>query len=150
MPRSDRESEGVDEPPRSECRRRRGCRGGPRGTRRTARTRRPTAAVQRAVAERDGEQCTYVSPDGRRCEEKRLEFDHIKAAALGGPPTVTNIRLRCRTHNGMAARQQFGDAYVELRAAGFRPNSSATASTRPPGGDRSARSDMNERLDLFD
>ncbi|MEQ9493728.1 MAG: hypothetical protein RJP96_08945, partial [Algiphilus sp.] len=29
-----------------------------------------SAATRRAVVERDGAQCTYVSPDGRRCSER--------------------------------------------------------------------------------
>ncbi|MEQ9499312.1 MAG: hypothetical protein RIT81_20680 [Deltaproteobacteria bacterium] len=36
------------------------------------------AATRRAVVERDGAQCTYVSSDGRRCSERsNLEFDHV-------------------------------------------------------------------------
>jgi len=35
------------------------------------------AAVARAVFLRDGKQCSYVSPDGRRCSTRRcLELDH--------------------------------------------------------------------------
>jgi hypothetical protein len=38
------------------------------------------AAVVRAVFLRDGQQCSYVSPDGRRCSARRcLELDHVKA-----------------------------------------------------------------------
>ena len=42
--------------------------------------RRCPAAVARAVFLRDGQQCSYVSPDGRRCSaRRRLELDHVEA-----------------------------------------------------------------------
>jgi hypothetical protein len=67
------------------------------------------ARVRREVWERDGGQCSYVDEEGRRCQSRHfLEFDHRVAHALGGPPTVENIRLRCRSHNILAAEQVFG------------------------------------------
>ena len=58
------------------------------------------AAVARAVFLRDGKQCSYVSPDGRRCSARRcLELDHVVPWAVGGKSTVENLRLRCRAHN---------------------------------------------------
>src|SRR5262249_20723184 len=58
------------------------------------------AAVKRAVLERDRGQCTFVAPNGDRCDARvRLEFDHIKPVARGGLATLENLRLRCRTHN---------------------------------------------------
>jgi 5-methylcytosine-specific restriction endonuclease McrA len=67
--------------------------------------RRCPAAVARAVFLRDGQQCSYVSPDGRRCSARRwLELDHIDPFALGGESTVENLRLRCRAHNQRHAR----------------------------------------------
>jgi 5-methylcytosine-specific restriction endonuclease McrA len=67
------------------------------------------AEVKRAVFERDGGRCTYVSPDGRRCDSRwKLELDHVEAAALGGKPTVENLRLRCRSHNALHAEETFG------------------------------------------
>ena len=66
-------------------------------------------AVQRAVCERDGDQCAYVSKDGHRCTERTfLEFHHIVPYALGGPATVDNISLRCRRHNQSDAELVFG------------------------------------------
>jgi hypothetical protein len=64
------------------------------------------AAVARAVFLRDGQQCSYVSPDGRRCSARRcLELDHVVPWAVGGESTVENLRLRCRAHNQRYARQ---------------------------------------------
>ncbi|HEY8148682.1 MAG TPA: HNH endonuclease, partial [Vicinamibacteria bacterium] len=56
--------------------------------------------VQRAVSQRDGGQCAFVSKGGHRCTERTfLEFHHIRPYALGGLATVENISLRCRRHN---------------------------------------------------
>jgi HNH endonuclease len=66
------------------------------------------ARVKRAVRSRDGDRCTFVSRDGRRCEARaRLEFDHIDPVARGGQATVGNLRLRCRTHNQLEAERVF-------------------------------------------
>src|SRR5437867_489064 len=65
--------------------------------------------VKRAVWERDGGQCAFVSPTGRRCTERTfLEFHHIQAYALQGPATVANISLRCWRHNQYEAELVFG------------------------------------------
>ena len=72
------------------------------------------AAVARAVFLRDGKQCSYVSPDGRRCSARRcLELDHVVPWAVGGESTVENLRLRCRAHNQRHARQYYGRSRVE-------------------------------------
>jgi len=72
------------------------------------------AAVARAVFLRDGQQCSYVSPDGRRCSSRRcLELDHVDPRAVGGESTIENLRLRCRAHNQRYARQYYGNARVE-------------------------------------
>jgi hypothetical protein len=72
------------------------------------------AAVARAVFLRDGKQCTYVAPDGRRCGARRcLELDHIEPWAVGGESTIENSRLRCRAHNQRHARQYFGSSRVD-------------------------------------
>ncbi len=55
------------------------------------------AAVQRAVRERDGDQCRYVDEQGRRCKQRdHLEFHHRHPFGLGGDHEVSNIRLMCR------------------------------------------------------
>lgn len=64
--------------------------------------------VRRAVWERDGGQCTFVSASGKRCEARRfLEFDHIDPVARGGVAKVDRVRLRCRTHNQLEAERVF-------------------------------------------
>jgi hypothetical protein len=54
------------------------------------------AAVRRAVYERDGGRCRYVTGDGRRCTARHdLEFHHHHAHARGGDRSVVNLRLMC-------------------------------------------------------
>ncbi len=71
------------------------------------------ADVRRAVHERDGGRCTFVSVGGKRCDESAfLELDHIVPVAKGGPSTVDNLRERCRAHNQYAARLELGRSYA--------------------------------------
>ena len=75
-------------------------------------------AVRRAVWERDGGRCTYVDVTGQRCRETGcLELDHIDPARCGGPPTVSNLRLRCRAHNALAAETAFGREFMARKKA---------------------------------
>ncbi|MBX3189140.1 MAG: HNH endonuclease [Labilithrix sp.] len=70
-------------------------------------------AVRREVFARDGEQCTYVDGQGRRCPSRAfLELDHVEARALGGTNAAANLRVRCRSHNQLHAEQVFGKAHV--------------------------------------
>jgi 5-methylcytosine-specific restriction endonuclease McrA len=72
--------------------------------------RHPPRAVKRAVWARDRGRCAYVSPKGRRCEERTfLEFHHRLPYAKRGEATVDNIALRCRRHNQYEAELVFGD-----------------------------------------
>jgi hypothetical protein len=65
--------------------------------------------VKREVWRRDGGQCAYSAPDGRRCGERAfLEWHHIQPYASGGSATVANIALRCRRHNQYEAELAFG------------------------------------------
>ncbi|MGI9591682.1 MAG: hypothetical protein ACR2P8_09965, partial [Myxococcota bacterium] len=103
------------------------------------------AAIRRAVARRDGERCTYLSASGRRCEAREfLEFDHREPWAREKTHSVEGLRLRCRAHNQLAARQSFGEKHMACfrkrsgrGADGSRPR--APAVTSPP----SAQLDSN-------
>ncbi|MET0793259.1 MAG: HNH endonuclease signature motif containing protein [Polyangiaceae bacterium] len=89
------------------------------------------AAVARAVYLRDRKQCSYVSPDGRRCNARRcLELDHVEPWAVGGECTIENLRLRCRAHNQRYARQYFGALRVE---AALRRSRRWRATAEPQG-----------------
>ncbi|MDB4937192.1 MAG: hypothetical protein JWP87_4164 [Labilithrix sp.] len=72
----------------------------------------PTA-VRREVFARDGEQCTFVDREGRRCTARAfLELDHVESRALGGSNHAANLRVLCRGHNGLHAEEVFGREYV--------------------------------------
>ncbi|MPY91012.1 MAG: hypothetical protein GEU99_24255 [Luteitalea sp.] len=72
-------------------------------------SRRIPAEVQRAVWARDGGQCTFVSPSGRRCAQRGfLEYHHAMPFALGGEASVENVCLRCKPHNTYQAARDFG------------------------------------------
>ena len=74
------------------------------------------AEVRRAVWERDGGRCTFMSAAGHRCESRtRLEFDHAEPVVLGGRATVNGIRLRCRAHNQYAAECAFGSDFMRRK-----------------------------------
>jgi 5-methylcytosine-specific restriction endonuclease McrA len=74
------------------------------------------AAVRREVFERDTARCTYVDGSGQRCRETRcLELHHLVAFARGGPHQASNLTLRCRAHNSLAAEEEFGRELLEER-----------------------------------
>jgi 5-methylcytosine-specific restriction endonuclease McrA len=67
-------------------------------------------SVRREVYERDGGQCAFVSPEGRRCNEKSgLEYHHRVPFGFGGESTVENLELRCKSHNQLAAERDYGE-----------------------------------------
>jgi hypothetical protein len=67
------------------------------------------AEVRRSVWTRDGGACAFRAKDGRRCGARGfLEFHHVQPFAARGAASVTNIALRCRSHNGYESLQYFG------------------------------------------
>jgi 5-methylcytosine-specific restriction endonuclease McrA len=65
--------------------------------------------VRDVVFMRDGGQCTFVAPDGTRCEcRKGLEVDHITPFSNDGPVTLSNLRLLCGPHNRRVAELTMG------------------------------------------
>ena len=71
-------------------------------------------AVKREVVLRDGGACAFVAADGRRCGSRLfLELHHRAAWGKGGPHTVDNIELRCRAHNLLAAREDYGAEHMQ-------------------------------------
>ena len=62
------------------------------------------ASVKHQVWLRDGGQCQWIGPDGRRCQARHyLQFDHIKMVCQGGTNDADNLRLLCATHNRLGA-----------------------------------------------
>jgi len=77
-----------------------------------------SAEVRRSVWKRDEARCTYVDARGQRCREQGgLEFHHQHPHARGGPPSTDNITLRCRSHNDLAAEQDFGRDVIRQKRA---------------------------------
>jgi len=95
------------------------------------------AAVKREVWIRDGGRCQRPLEGGGICgSTHRLQFDHVVPRARGGKATVSNIRLLCQPCNLLAARQLFGDAWMDRFAPRGRQRHAARdfAATRSPGG----------------
>ena len=66
-------------------------------------------AVRRAVWQRDGGRCAFLSRQGHRCGTRAfLQFHHLISFARGGAHTVENLALRCGVHNRYEARSEFG------------------------------------------
>jgi len=108
--------------------------GCPRSGRPTTGVRHVPAEVKRAVWERDGGRCTFVSESGRRCPARtHLEFDHMDEVARGGRASVGRIRLRCRAHNQYVAERTFGAEFMrEKREAAQRAAAAARARSALP------------------
>lgn len=88
----------------------------PRRSQGTKSVRSIPADVKRKVYERDGNQCTFVSDTGRRCDKRDdVEIDHITPVARGGDNTVANLRLRCHAHNQLEAERAFGARFMQAK-----------------------------------
>jgi len=73
-------------------------------------------AVVREVHQRDGEQCTFESVEGKRCCERGfLELHHRVPFARGGAATADNMKLLCRAHNALQAERDFGAAFIRSK-----------------------------------
>jgi hypothetical protein len=74
------------------------------------------AQTKRLAVARGGARCAFVARNGRRCGERRfLEFHHVVPHAVGGKPTLGNIELRCRAHNGHEVDRYFGPGVRRVR-----------------------------------
>jgi hypothetical protein len=71
------------------------------------------AEVKRTVYLLDERRCTYVGLEGRRCNSRAVEIDHVVPAAAGGESSAENGRLLCGPHNRVEARRVLGDNLVE-------------------------------------
>ena len=130
----------------------------------TARRSRPRAAgaekryiparVRRAVWERDGGRCTFVSARGHRCNAQRfLEFDHVVPVARGGGATVEGLRLRCRAHNQYEAERVFGAEFMrrkrpEARLASGEGRERSALAGEPTAPSRARAGTYEEQEDL--
>ena len=97
------------------------------GKPRPVQTARITSGTRRVVVARDGLRCSFVSPDGRRCETRAfLEFDHQVSKARGGSSEASNVRLLCRAHNLLAAECAYGAELMQRRLLEARTKKTTT------------------------
>ena len=97
------------------------------------------APVRRFVRERDGGQCTFSTPDGRRCPAREgLEFHHDEPYGRGGDRSANNIRLMCAQHNAYMAELDYGKEKMDQyrRSADHVREPSPTLQLAPDGVDR--------------
>jgi hypothetical protein len=74
--------------------------------------------VRRETYGRDRGQCAFVSVAGRRCAARAfLEFDHVEPFARSGASDVANIRVFCKAHNLLHARNCFGAVQIAAKIA---------------------------------
>jgi len=107
----------------------------PRPARQSSKPRTIPAHIRRAVRERDGNQCTFVSERGRRCAAReRLEFDHIDPVGRGGEATIESVRLLCRAHNQYEAECAYGAEFMARK----RQEAQAAAAERAAAAARKA------------
>lgn len=72
------------------------------------------AELRRAVWERDGGRCQWPLEGGGICgSELQPEIDHIHGFSPGAPVTCEDLRILCKQHNLLHARQVRGDAYMD-------------------------------------
>lgn len=89
------------------------------------------AAVRREVFLRDDGRCQWPTAGGGICgSTHRVELDHIIPVGRDGRSTVANMRILCAVHNDLAARQVYGDAWMD------RFTRTADMSSRPPAAPR--------------
>jgi len=89
-----------------------------------------SAAVRRETHGRDRGQCAFVSAYGRRCDARAfLELDHVKPFARLGASDAANLRLLCKAHNLLHARNCFGAMHLAAKIAAKRRPGRATPSS---------------------
>ena len=97
------------------------------------RTRYVAVAVRREANHRDQGRCAFVSAERRRCDVRAfLEFDHVEPFARFGAADARNIRLLCRAHNWLHARNSFGALHVAAKIAASKRRSWAVETKRGP------------------
>ena len=90
------------------------------------------AHVRRAVWERDGGRCQWPLEGGGTCgSTHQVELDHVTPRGRGGPSTIGNTRCLCRFHNDLAARQAYGDDWMDRFTRGKRGPALGTESPAP-------------------
>ncbi|HWE25171.1 MAG TPA: HNH endonuclease [Myxococcales bacterium] len=88
--------------------------------------------MRRSVVNRDESRCAFVDQRGKRCPERRVEFDHIDGFAITGKHDFDRIRLLCRAHNQQAADALYGRSFMNAVRSAKRKKSGAKKGRSPP------------------
>jgi hypothetical protein len=87
------------------------------------------AAVRREVFIRDERKCQWPMAQGGICgSTHRVEFDHIVPVGRGGAATASNGRVLCAFHNQLAAREVYGDEWMDRFSSGASRQSTMSTS----------------------
>lgn len=74
--------------------------------------------TRRSVVEEGGMRCSFVAPNGKRCDEQAfLQFHHERAWSRRGSDEAGNLKLLCAGHNRLRAESDFGSELIEERIA---------------------------------
>jgi len=77
------------------------------------------AAVRREVWQRDGGRCQWRLASGGICGSRlRVELDHVNLRCRGAKPVASELRVLCRFHNDLAAREALGDEVMDRYTGG--------------------------------
>jgi len=107
---------------------------------------RVTAAVKRAVWSRDDGRCTWPLDSGGICGSTlRLEIDHVIPRGRGGASTIDGCRLLCAAHNLLAARQVYGDEWMDRFTKGDKQDVPVAREPSAPWGRRRRHSQQGIR-----
>jgi hypothetical protein len=89
------------------------------------------AAVRREVFLRDEGKCQWPLAEGGICgSTHRAELDHVVPVGRGGKSTASNGRVLCAFHNQLAAREVYGDEWMDQ--FNRRPGQQSTLHTSGP------------------
>jgi hypothetical protein len=108
----------------------------PRKAARLAKSETVPAEVKRGVWTRDDGRCQWPLESGGICGSTlRVQYDHSPTPrARGGRATKKNMRLLCRMHNDLAARQAFGDEWMNQFTRNPRHAAAARLTQGTPSG----------------
>jgi len=104
-----------------------------------AKSRHVPDAIKRAVYERDQGRCTFVGPNGTRCDQTSLlELDHLDGYARRPEHRVSRLTLRCFWHNQYAAEVMYGRQWMAERRKAARQTGRPGAGCQTPVGKQEA------------
>jgi len=106
------------------------------------RSRRATAAIRRAVRERDGARCAFWG-----CESRRTDLHHIQWWSHGGGTSAKNLLPACRFHHALIHRDRL---LITRTRHGYTFTSPATGMViGPPGQLQEPAGDISTTHDAF-